>query len=236
MSTRAQQKSCWTEQDAIIVVLFGIFLVSSNLIARLSGYISSKPEPLTINQLIAMLLPTAFAIALTAKRCAESRCSVKKLFGITDPLREILSGGFWGIAFVPASIALSCATGWVVTALTGDPPVPQALMQALMLNETPRFVAAAVIINAITLVPLTEEILYRGVLVSVIKPKRSHAFTIITTALFFSLLHLSPVHIPSLALMGVGFACVYLASGSLLTSIAMHATFNATNLLLVFWP
>lgn len=217
-----------------MVVLFGIFLVSGNLMARLNGSIASEPVPLTNGHLVAMLLPTAFAIALTARRCAESRCTPKSLFGISNPVQEILRGLFLGIAFVPPAVALSYATGWTITALTGELPEPQALMQALQLDETPRVLAAAALINAVTLVPLAEEILYRGVLITVIKRKRNTAVAVIITAFFFSLLHVSPVHIPSLTLIGIGFAYAYLASGSLLTSIAMHASFNAVNLLLVF--
>jgi len=234
MNSGTTQKSCWTEYDAIAVVLFGIFLVFGNLIARLSDTFSNEPKPLTSGHLVAMLIPTAFAIALTAKRCAESRCSLKKLFGITDIPREVLRGLFLGLAFVPLAVILSTFTAWVITTITGEPPAPQALMHALMHEETPRAVAYATFINATTLVPLTEEILYRGILITVIKRSRSTAFTIIASSFFFSLLHLSPVHIPSLIIMGAGFAYVYLASGSLLTSIAMHAAFNAANLLLVF--
>lgn len=234
MNTGTTQKPCWTEYDAIAVVLFGIFLVSGNLIARLNGTFSTEPSPLKPGHLIAMLIPSAFAVALTIKRCVESRCSLKKLFGITDMPREVLRGVFFGLACVPGAFALSTITSWVITTMTGEPPAAQAIMHALQHEETPQIIAIATLINAITLVPLTEEILYRGILVTVIKRNRSVAFTIIATSLFFSLLHLSPVHIPSLTIIGAGFAYVYLASGSLLTSIAMHAAFNAANLLLVF--
>ncbi len=230
------QRSPWTESDAIASVLFGLFMVAGTLMARLSGSLNEDPQPITIRHLAAMLVPSLFAIGLLARRCVESRCSPWTLLGVRDAPREILHGAFMGILLVPGAIALSWLTGLAILSLTGEPPAPQLLMRSLMMEETATAVAGAAFFNAITLVPIAEEILYRGTLVAVILRGRGTAFTVLITALFFSLLHLSPVHLPALTLAGAGFALVYIASGSLLTSIAMHAAFNAANLLLITWP
>ncbi len=233
MNSADNTQTPWDDSDAIAVVLFGLFIVSGGLLARLSGAPIDEPTPLRSVDVLFMLLPTAFAVALVTKRMANSRCSLRSLVGIQDAMREIIQGSVLGLLAVPLTLGLSYLTGLLITHVTGEPPSPQAVMRSLTMAETPLPVAAAVLLVSITFVPFAEEILYRGIILSVLKRHCGTVFAVIASSLFFGLLHLSPVNIPALSLLGAAFAMAYLRTRSLLTSMAMHGAFNAVNLMLL---
>ncbi len=236
MSSSNNTQTAWDDTDAIAAVLFGLFTVASGILARFSGVELGAPPALNATHVLAMLLPAAFAVALVTRRLVQNRITLRSLFGIQNPVREIMQGLIFGVLSVPATLTLAYLTGLAITHFTGAPPAPQTIMQSIMLEKTPLPVAGAVLLVSITVVPFAEEVLYRGILVSVLKRQRGTFFAVITSSLFFGLLHLSPVNTLSLCLLGVAFAALYLRSGSLLTSIAMHAGFNATNLMLLTLP
>lgn len=224
----------WNQSDAIIVVLFGLFLISGGLLDRASGA-SGTATPITFATLIASLFPAILAIVLLFTRSLQAHRSLRSLLGITDPIRELVCGSVLGILVLPVTTTVSFLTGWTITALTDKPPAPQELLQSILMDETPFPLAVAIIIIAITLIPIAEEILYRGILMSVLR-RRGTPFAVLASSLFFSALHLSPLHFPALAILGAAFAFTYLRSGSLLMAIAMHATYNAISLLLATCP
>ena len=174
--------------------------------------------------------------ATSMRRAMESRQSFRQILGIRDPLREIVRGLCGGVLTVPPAMALAYATGKVITALSGMPPERQPVMESILMPSTPLPVAVIALILCITLTPLAEEIMYRGVLVSVLRLRHNTGYAILLSSVFFSLLHLNLTLLPSLGFVGAAFALAYLKSRSLLTSMAMHAAFNGTNLLLATWP
>ena len=236
MSTAENKPTVWDDSDAIAAVLFALFTVFGGIVARFSGVNLDQPIVLTSTHVLAMLLPTAFATALITRKLVQNRITLRTLFGIQDPVREVMQGLIFGVIAVPATLTLAYLSGLAITHFTGAPPEPQAIMRSLMLEQTPTSVVGAVLLISITLIPFTEEVFYRGILVSVLNRRRGRHVAIFVSALFFGLLHLSPVNTFSLCLLGVAFAALYLRTGSLLTCIAMHAAFNATNLMLLTLP
>ncbi len=236
MSAAENTQTVWDDTDAIAAVLFALFIVSGGILARLTGVDLDEPIALNVTHVLAMLLPAAFAIALITKKLVQKRITLRCLSGIQDPVREVMQGLIFGIIAVPATLTIAYLTGLAITHFTGAPPAPQTIMRSIMLEQTPLPIAGAVLLISITFVPFAEEVFYRGILVSVLKRQRSTLFAVIVSSLFFGLLHLSPVNTLSLCLLGIAFATLYLRSGSLLTSIAMHATFNAVNLMLLTLP
>ena len=226
----------WKDTDAFAVIAIGLFLASGGLAARLTGADVSSPIPLGYSHLLAMMLPFIFAGTLLMRRAMESRQSFRQILGIRDPLREIVRGLCGGVLTVPPAMAIAYATGKVITALSGMPPERQPVMESILMPSTPLPVAVIALILCITLTPLAEEIMYRGVLVSVLRLRHNTGYAVLLSSVFFSLLHLNLTLLPSLGFVGAAFALAYLKSRSLLTSMAMHAAFNGTNLLLATWP
>lgn len=84
------------------------------------------------------------------------------------------------------------------------------------------------------LAPVSEELLFRGVLFTALLRRRSFGYAAFLSSFFFALVHLhAPSFIPLLVL-SLGFSLSYYRSGNIMTSIVMHIFFNLTSLLLYF--
>lgn len=93
------------------------------------------------------------------------------------------------------------------------------------------FIALAVIVA-----PITEEILFRGILYPVLREAIGMKGAIAISAILFGMAHLHFPMVLPLAFLGVVLALAYEYSGSLFLSIGIHACFNlftVLNLLLL---
>ena len=125
---------------------------------------------------------------------------------------------FWTIPVaLVASYAISAVHGALV-----DPP-PQDIVE-----QFPRTVAggALFVVIAVVFAPLFEEIFFRGFVYKGLRNSWGWWPAALGSAAVFSMAHLQlTVFVPIFAL-GVALAWVYERTGSLWTSIAMHAIFN----------
>lgn len=77
------------------------------------------------------------------------------------------------------------------------------------------------------LVPLVEELAFRGLLQGWLRERVGAKGAIALSSLIFALMHGIPALIPALLLVGGLLAWLYETSGSLWPSVAMHAAFNS---------
>lgn len=97
----------------------------------------------------------------------------------------------------------------------------------LALGDYPQWwMRAAIIVSAVLVVPVFEELLFRGLLQTTV---RSHTrmpwVAIIATSILFSMLH-PPTHWFAMTMLSVGLGYAYEKSGSLFRCICMHILFN----------
>lgn len=86
---------------------------------------------------------------------------------------------------------------------------------------------------AVVVAPLVEETLFRGILLPVLMKKMSPGTAIVISSAFFALIH---QHLPSMVplfALAVVLALLYIYSGSLWTSIVLHAVFNGVSICLL---
>lgn len=97
---------------------------------------------------------------------------------------------------------------------------------------------AGLLLVATLFAPLWEEMFFRGLVYPWLKSKMPQKGALVISALFFAAIH---HHLPSflpLALLGLALALVYEYTGSLISSIVLHALFNfatCLNLLMMRW-
>lgn len=85
---------------------------------------------------------------------------------------------------------------------------------------------ALITIFAALIVPVFEELLFRGFLQTSLRSVSGKPWAaIVITSLFFSILH-PPTHIPALFILSCGLGYAYERSGSLFRPILMHIFFN----------
>ena len=83
--------------------------------------------------------------------------------------------------------------------------------------------------------PFAEELLFRGVGVSLLYPRLGKWATIIAIGIAFGLYHGLVEALPELALFGSALAWLRLRTGSVVPGMVAHALFNAVGLLSVFF-
>jgi len=92
-----------------------------------------------------------------------------------------------------------------------------------------------VIVAAVCIAPITEEILFRGYFYPVLKRFAGPLPAALGTAVLFGAIHNNALGMPGLTVLALGLTLAYEWSGSILVSIFMHAWFNATTLFVMWW-
>jgi membrane protease YdiL (CAAX protease family) len=89
---------------------------------------------------------------------------------------------------------------------------------------------------SIIIAPVAEEMLFRGVLYAGVKQMGFPRIALWGTALLFATIHFSAAIFVPLTVFGLALAWLYDRTDNLLAPISAHATFNAINLLIMyFW-
>ena len=110
--------------------------------------------------------------------------------------------------------------------------VPNVMVQAVdqFATESVGLTLVATVISA----PITEEIVCRGFFTNRLKKVFPFAVAAIGSGLMFGIIHLNLNQFCYATVLGIIFAYVNRASGSIFTSIEMHMVFNGLNMCLLF--
>lgn len=154
-------------------------------------------------------------------------------FGLAAP-RDAL---FYAVA-VAAGIALPIVGGMLTQFLAQGHRVPQDIKQlGAHASLAAKFV---LMIVAITVAPLIEELLFRGVLLSAWLKRLNVGWAVACTSLAFALVHLPDLKflwygLPNLAMLGAAFAWLRLKSNSLWPAVIAHGMNNLVTTLAWFF-
>jgi membrane protease YdiL (CAAX protease family) len=102
------------------------------------------------------------------------------------------------------------------------------------LSDFPQWwMRAVIVLNAVLMVPIFEEVLFRGLLQSTLTAHLGRPWlAVLAVSILFSMMHPYPTHLPALMVLSLGLGYAYEKSGSLLQAIFMHILFNGTNIAL----
>jgi membrane protease YdiL (CAAX protease family) len=132
----------------------------------------------------------------------------------------VLSGIGWGILATIGAGLVGSAVVYLLE-LVGVEAAPQAAEQALALVE-PWLAVLAIVLLA----PIAEEVFFRGVVFNALLREGGRRWAYIGSSALFAVIHLDPVAMLPLFLLGLALAWVYQRSRNLLAPIVMHATVN----------
>jgi len=139
----------------------------------------------------------------------------------------------WGAGYlgltVLAALALSIALSPILP--TQEPPqreLVDILTKAQGLHRTlPLFLTVALV------APCFEELLFRGCLIPALRRRLGPWPALAISALAFGAMHLQPLGLPMLSLLGITMGLAFLRTGSLWTSILVHGCWNGAQFLLM---
>jgi len=211
---------------AVLLVLLATQLASAETIGRLTG-LDHKSYVAVIPSLMAAQLATI--VATLAVAAVTFRLGLRRGLGLS--LRHwIYDGARSAAAFLivlPPVMAL---------AVLGERLLPHKTHEMLVMFADPQFGwtwKLLIAVSAIALAPLAEELLFRGLLQSMLRRYLGKPWTaILIASACFAAVHIpsEPQSVFALFALSVGLGYVYERSGRLVSPILTHAIFNAVML------
>ncbi|MGQ9660818.1 MAG: lysostaphin resistance A-like protein [Kiritimatiellia bacterium] len=147
--------------------------------------------------------------------------------------RDLRAGLLYYLAAMPLFAMIALGYRGLLDALHIK-TTPQDVLLFLGSPEHPVWVKAYLAVVAVTLAPVVEELLFRGIAFPLFARHMGLGWAIGAVSLFFAAIHFSLSAFVPLFAIAVGFSLAYLCSGSILVPILMHAVFNAVNLAVMY--
>jgi membrane protease YdiL (CAAX protease family) len=141
----------------------------------------------------------------------------------------VVLAGVLALSLMSQHVLQVLAEYWQVNWLK---PKPQNAVE-LLRQQWPAYLIVLQGLVTVVLAPVAEEILFRGILYTVIK-QRGHAIAAASiSSLLFALIHFYPVGFLSLMFLSIALIAAYEWTKNLLAPILIHALFNAINFVVI---
>jgi membrane protease YdiL (CAAX protease family)/tetratricopeptide (TPR) repeat protein len=131
-------------------------------------------------------------------------------------------------------VLAAMAVCWGYTSLVeqiSGKPMPRQIMARWLGSDIGKW-PWSVFLGVALAAPITEEILFRGLLYGAFKKRLSTIWTIIWTAALFALVHLQPIYFAPIFALGLALGWVRNKSEGLWLPVMMHSLINAVALLI----
>jgi CAAX protease family protein len=226
------QVSFFSWVDLVLACLF-VFLSVSQILAATSSISQTAPENIdTQTLLVSSLIWWALILVPILLSLRFRGFKLGSVFGIDKlPVGRSL---LLGISLLISALPLVFGVGYLTSVLLKVNPTTDA--QEVMLifeNSTAAAQRIPIILLAVVIAPVAEELAFRGYLYGVIKRYFGAVAALLLSGILFALIHLNLPSFFPLLVLGWVFALAYELSGSLLVPMTMHALFNALSLILV---
>jgi membrane protease YdiL (CAAX protease family) len=228
--------------DMLVVGTLFILLV---LLLALQWVMPSSPKPpadpgaaakaVTGMQIIYGALQFALPVAAILALLIGRGVSLPELFG----LRRVGAARALGLAagllllLVPFFLIVTATTFQMLGGHAEQQEIVKIYQDAAKTGK--HEIIWQVVVAAVIIAPITEEILFRGYFYPVLKRFGGALPAAVATSVLFGAIHNNALGMPGLTLLALGLTLAYEWSGSLLVSIFMHAWFNGTSLLVAWW-
>jgi len=211
----------------IFVSLVYLGIVLSALAQKLAG--SPTPGSEALQLAITTLSFQGAVLILVGRLVSEHGLGWAEAFGFRNHwVRATIVGFMCAFSIIPVVWGLQIGSVHVMTLLGWDPEVQHAVN---IFNLTDSWSDRAVLgLVALVLAPVSEELIFRGIMYPALKGFGMPRFAFWSTAAVFALIHFNAATFLSL----FAFACLlnvlYEKTGNLLTCMVAHTSFNAINL------
>ncbi len=138
-----------------------------------------------------------------------------------------------GTLLVALPVLSVVSLGWTFLVEQLDLPVAPQDVIAIFTNTRSPLVIAAMLLVACVLAPIYEELLFRAGLYRFCRQKLGRAAALVISGLCFGALHGNWAGFLPLAVLGMGLAVIYEATGSIRVPIIAHGLFNLNTVLIL---
>ena len=223
-----ENKIKWGILDILLVLVF-IFILTRFFTWLVSDFIESLV--VTQKYLISIIFQTT-AVILALVCFNIIRGVTWKEFGIRiESLTKMLTYGVFGGIILLFVVVLA---GLLMELIFPTEPSLQPFAEVVLGAAGYRDLIILLIIGAI-LVPIGEELYFRGMVYPVFKAKWGLAAGMVISGVFFSLLHADIFRFLPLLLGGIGLAYIYEKSNSLLACMLAHGLWNGIMIFLLYY-
>ena len=167
---------------------------------------------------------TAKLAALAATLFVARRFWSRAQGSAAPPGPAALAGALTGLAFLPLMVGVGLLQGWIYS-LVDFPVRAQTIVSEAVSGPVSSFAALAVF--AVTVAPVSEEVLFRGFLYAGLRTRLGRVASAVATAGAFCLIHVVPDAFATTFLLGLVLADLRERTGGLTAPIAAHACYNA---------
>ena len=222
----------------LLLAMLGLAAGAQGLLQLLMGKPPEKSPAEDRQALLAMVLSAPLLLA-AALGLARNGFRHGLMNGMGLSTRHWLFDSFRGLAgflaIYPICVGLEAAMSSVV------PPSEQLTDFVLNLVRAAGTSAGwkvLAVVAAVVLAPITEEVMYRGILQSFIRQRLHQPWlAIVITSAVFAAMHFDqePQSVPALFALAVGLGYNYECCGRLGPSMLIHMLFNALSMTLTLW-
>jgi membrane protease YdiL (CAAX protease family) len=215
-----------------IVILFLIWQLVPVLILKVSGEnVECLSDQFMITTGMISQVVVVFTGLVMAGYCfaggAVNGMGFTRRRWINDSVRSVIGL----LAILPVCMILLTVTTWCLHYFSPDPEIlaPHRYLKIVTSPETTTFWRTMVILAAVVLAPLAEEIFFRGLMQSMFRRYLLKPWmAIIITSIFFSAMHFAdPKSLPALFALSLALGYNYERTGRLYCPILIHMLFNA---------
>jgi uncharacterized protein len=226
--------------DRVVLVLLGIF-VCCCAVSLVGGVVQhfigkGKPDENSLLYLVEATMSLQGSIVLaTAFFLWARRISWGEAFGFCshNTAQALLLGVLAAVIFFPIGDLLQAASIELVAKFHIKTPTQQAV--TTLQDASSLASRIYLIVFYISIGPVGEELLFRGILYPCIKQAGFPRIALWGTSLAFAAIHVNlPIFLPLLVL-GLVSVWLYEKTNNLLASITLHASFNAIELLIMYF-
>jgi membrane protease YdiL (CAAX protease family) len=177
-------------------------------------------------------LPLALVIAkLCFRRGLRRGLGLSMRHWVFDSGRGVL--GY--LAVFPVCLGLMLLIGWLLRWLAPDYPQPPHLLLEALSDMGPMW-KVLIAFSAIIMAPWFEEVLFRGLLQSMLRRFIGPWPSILIASAIFAMVHAQPQHWPPLFALSVALGYNYERCGRLWPAILIHMLFNGVTIIMYVWP
>jgi membrane protease YdiL (CAAX protease family) len=231
------QRKAWGLRELLqaAAAIVGLFLLSSaayELVAHATHKDIEALAPVIIPVEMVLRIAALFGFALFFKHRGVPLASS---FGIDSvPTRTALAAGVvFGLASLPPVGAVMLA-GDGFCRLIGLQPSEQPIAE-LFLTTDSGLVLGTLTVFAMVVAPVFEEFFFRGFAYPALKERLGSVRALVIVSLAFAASHLHGPSFVPLFVLALGLGLAYELTGTLLTPITMHAVFNSTMIVQLFY-